>query len=282
MTIQIDFEHAGAYLVWPRINRRRGAAMIAAIALPRTDRMRWIGSAIFAFAAHAAIAATFLLAPQPNVIASPPPAAMDVDLVAPPSSSEAVSSATPVGPDQAQAQAQPEPVPEQIEMPKFEPPPLERISVPDAVVLQKIDPKPNLPRPKLEQKVADRTTARPTNMAKPSNVAAAPRSGAPSAAPSDAEQSWEQQILARLEREKRYPSEAQQQSLEDFVTVRFVVDRQGKVLSARIVHSNGYAPLDAEALAVFRRVTLAPPPEEAKGETFDRLVRLHFFAPRRG
>jgi protein TonB len=201
--------------------------------------------------------------------------------VAPPSSSESVSSATPVGPDQVQAEAQPEPTPEQIEMPKFEPPPLERIAVPDAVVLQKIDPKPNLPRPKLEQKVAERTTARPTNVAKPSNVAAAPRSGAPSAAPSDAEQSWEQQILARLEREKRYPSEAQQQSLEDFVTVRFVVDRQGKVLSARIVHSNGYGPLDAEALAVFQRVTLAPPPDEAKGQTFDRLVRLHFFAPRR-
>jgi protein TonB len=257
--------------------------MIAAIALPSTDRARWTSSAMFAVAAHAAIAATFLLNPQPTLIASPPPAAMDVDLVAPPSSSEAVDSATPVGPDQLQAEAQPEPTPEQqIEMPKFEPPPLERIAVPDPVVLQKIDPKPNLPRPKLEQKVAERTTARPTNVAKPTNVAAAPRSGAPSAAPSDAEQSWEQQIMARLEREKRYPSEAQQQSLEDFVTVRFVVDRQGKVLSARIVHSNGYGPLDAEALAVFRRVTLAPPPDEAKGVTFDRMVRLHFFAPRRG
>jgi protein TonB len=205
---------------------------------------------------------------------------MDVDLVAPPSSSDAVSSATPVGPDQVQAEAQPEPTQEQIEMPKFDPPPLERISVPDAVVLRKIDPKPNLPRPKLAQ-AAQLTTARPTNIAKPSNVAAAPRSGTPSAMPSDAEQSWEQQILARLEREKRYPSEAQQQSLEDFITVRFVVDRQGKVLSARIVHSNGYGSLDAEALAVFRRVTLAPPPEEAKGETFDRMVRLHFFAPHR-
>jgi periplasmic protein TonB len=282
MSIQIDFEHAAAYLAWPRINRWRGAAKIAAVFLPRTDSMRWTLSAVFALAAHGAVAASFLLSSQPNVIASPPPAAMDVDLVAPPSASEAVSSATPVGPDQLQAQAQPEPVPEQIEMPKFEPPPLERIAVPDAVVLQKIDPKPNLPRPVLQQKVAERTTARPTNVAKPDNVAAAPRSGAPSAAPSDAEQSWEQQILARLEREKRYPSEAQQQSLEDFVTVRFVVDRQGKVLSARIVHSNHYGPLDAEALAVFQRVTLAPPPDEAKGQTFDRLVRLHFFAPRRG
>jgi periplasmic protein TonB len=279
MSVQIDFEHAGAFLAWQRTSRRRRTIKIAAV-LYGNDRMRWTGSAVFALAAHATIAASFLLAPQPNVIASPPPAAMDVDLVAPPSSSEAVDSATPVGPDQVQAEAQPAPAQEQIEMPKFEPPPLERIAAPDAVVLQKIDPKPNMPRPKLE-KVAEKTTARPTNVAKLNNVAAAPRSGAPSAAPSDAEQSWEQQIMARLEREKRYPSEAQQQSLEDYIVVRFVVDRQGKVLSARIVHSNGYPPLDAEALAVFRRVTLAPPPDDAKGETFDRMVRLHFFAPRR-
>jgi protein TonB len=281
MSLQIDFEHADAYLAWPRPDRRHGNSMIAVV-LRRMDRIRWAGSAAFALAAHATVAAAFLLAQQPNVIASPPPAAVDVYLVAPPSSAAAVSSATPVGPDRVQAAAQAEPTPEQVEMPKFEPPPLERISTPDAVVLQKLDPKPNLRRPQLDQKVAERTTARPTNMAKPSNVTAAPRTGAPAAAPSDAEQSWEQQILAKLEREKRYPSEAQQQSLEDFVTVRFVVDRQGKVLSARIVHSRGYAPLDAEALAVFRRVTLAPPPDEAKGDTFDRMVLLHFFAPRRG
>ena len=281
MSVQIDLEHAGAYLAWPRTNPWRGRSVRAALLRP-TDRIRWTGCTVFALAAHAAVAALFLLAPQPNLVTSPPPAAMDVDLVAPPSSSEAVSSAAPVGPDQVQNVAQAEPTPEQIEMPKFEPPPLERISTPDAVVLQKVDPKPNLPRPRLDQKIAERTTARPTNVAKPNNVTAAPRAGAPSAAASDAEQSWEQQILAKLEREKRYPSEAQQQSLEDFVTVRFVVDRQGRVVSARIVRSNGYASLDAEALAVFRRVTLTPPPDETKGDTFDRLVRLHFFAPHRG
>jgi TonB family protein len=147
-------------------------------------------------------------------------------------------------------------------------------------VLQKIDPKPKLPRPKLQQ-VADRTTARPTKVAKLSNVSAAPSTGAPSAEPSDAQRSWIQDILVRLGREKRYPSEAQQQGLDDYITVRFVLDRRGKVLSARIVHSNGYAPLDAEALALFRRVTLPPMPDEMKGETFDKQVGLHFF-PRRG
>ena len=86
--------------------------------------------------------------------------------------------------------------------------------------------------------------------------------------------------MAQLEREKRYPSEARSQGMEDYVTVRFVIDREGKVLSARIVHSNGFAPLDQEALAVFHRVTLAPLPEQVKGQTFDRQVRLHFFSPR--
>ena len=254
--------------------------MLTITIIRHADRIRWSGSAVFAVAAHAAVAASFLLNAPVKVIAAPPPAAVEVDLIAPPSST-ADASATPVGPDQIQAEAQPEPTPEPVEMPKFEPPPLEKTAAPDPVVLKRIDPKPQVSRPKRPQVVADRTTARPTNEAKLSNVAAAPRVGAPSAAPSDAEQSWEQQLLARIEHEKRYPSEAQQQTLEDYITVRFVVDRDGRVISARIVHSNGYGPLDQEALAVFRRVSFAPPPNDAPGQTFDRQVRLHFFAPHR-
>jgi periplasmic protein TonB len=282
MTVQMDFEPVGTFLAWPRFTHWRGPGMLAISIVRHTDRIRWSGSAVFAVAAHAAVAASFLLGPQVKVIAAPPPAAVEVDLVAPPSSTTADASATPIGPDQVQAEAQPEPTPEPVEVPKFEPPPLEKIAPPDPVVLRKIDPKPKAPRPQRPQLVADRTTARPTNEAKLSNVAAAPRSGAPSSSPSDAEQSWEQQILARIEREKRYPSEAQQQGMEDYVTVRFVVDREGKVISARITHSNGLGPLDQEALAVFRRVSFAPPPSDALGQTFDRQVRLHFFPPRHG
>jgi protein TonB len=280
MTIQMDFEQTSTLLAWPRIGRRRGAGMLAVTVGRHADRIRWTSSAVFALVAHTAVAASFMLDPQVKIIAAPPPAAVEVDLVAPPSST-ADSSATPVGPDQVQAEAQPEPAPEPVEMPKFDPPPLEKIAAPDPVVLRRIDPKPAVPRPKRLQIVAERTTARPTNEAKLSNVAAAPRSGAPSAAPSEAEQSWEQQILARIEREKRYPSEAQQQGMEDYVTVRFVVDREGRVISTRIVHSNGFGPLDQEALAVFRRISFAPPPNDAPGQTFDRQVRLHFFPPRR-
>jgi periplasmic protein TonB len=282
MSAEMEFDQAGSYLVSPSINRWRFIHSLAGAVVGHADRIRWIGSAVFAVAAHAAVAASFMLEPEVKVATAPPPAAVQVDLVAPPSSNEAVATATPIGPDQIQAEAQPEPTPEQIDMPKFEPPPLERITDIDPVVLQKIDPKPNLPRPTVQQKVADRTTARPTNVATPNDVAAAPRTGAPSVTASDAEQSWEQRIMAQLEREKRYPSEARSQGMEDYVTVRFVIDRQGRVLSARIVHSNGFAPLDQEALAVFHRVTLAPLPEQVKGQTFDRQVRLHFFSPRHG
>jgi periplasmic protein TonB len=281
MSVQMDYEQATGYLALPRVGQWRVVRPVASAVRGHADRLRWTGSALFAVLAHAVIAASFMLEPAVKVVAAPPAAVM-VDLVAPPSSSEAAATETPIGPDQIQAEAQPEPTPEQVEMPKFEPPPLERITDVDPVVLQKIDPKPKLPRPTVQQKVADRTTARPTSVAKPADVAAAPRTGAPSASSSDAEQSWEQQIMAQLEREKRYPGEARREGMEDYVTVRFVIDRQGKVMSARIVHSNGFAPLDEEALAVFRRVTLAPLPEQVKGQTFDRQVRLHFFAPRHG
>jgi protein TonB len=280
MTIQMDFEQASTLLAWPRITQWRGRGLLAITLDRHADRLRWSGSAVFAVAAHAAVAASFLMGPPVRIIPAPPAAAVEVDLIAPPSST-ADSSATPVGPDQVEAAAQPEPAPEPVEMPKFEPPPLEKIAPPDPVVLRKIDPKPKVPRPQRPQLVADRTTARPTNEAKLSNVAAAPRTGAPSATTSDAEQSWEQQIQARIEHEKRYPSEAESQGLEDYITVRFLIDREGRVISARILHSGGYAPLDQEALAVFRRVSLPAPPDDVRGQTIDRAVRLHFYQRRR-
>jgi protein TonB len=279
MTMQVDIEQAGSLPVWPRLGHWRIARGLAVTFGRYADHIRWSGSAVLAAAVHAAVVVMLLLDPPAKVVAAPPPAAMDVELVAPPSSTAIDSTAAPAGPDQVEAEAQSEPAPEPVEIPKFDPPPLEKIAAPDPVVLRKIDPKPKVARPKPVQRIAERTTARPTNEAKLSDVARRRRNGAPSAVSSEARQSWEQQILARLEHEKRYPSEAQQQGLEDYITVRFVVDAGGKIVSAHIVHSNGYGPLDQEALAVFGRVSLEPPPE---GRTVDRQVRLHFFPPRHG
>jgi periplasmic protein TonB len=58
-------------------------------------------------------------------------------------------------------------------------------------------------------------------------------------------------------------------------TVAFIVNRQGRVTSARIARSSGSAALDADMLALVRRVQPFPPaPPEVTGEQFPLNVNL--------
>ncbi len=96
--------------------------------------------------------------------------------------------------------------------------------------------------------------------------------------PTTAEQTWESRILAQLERHKHYPLEAQRQHEEDTVAVRFSVDRRGRVLSAQIERSAGYALLDEEALSLIHRVSPLPsPPKEVTGDPIELVVPVEFF-----
>jgi protein TonB len=56
------------------------------------------------------------------------------------------------------------------------------------------------------------------------------------------------------------------------VTLNFTMDRNGRVLSRHVVHSSGYAALDAEALAMVERAQPLPAfppnmPESARSFT---------------
>ena len=60
--------------------------------------------------------------------------------------------------------------------------------------------------------------------------------------------------------------------------IRFVMDREGKVLSVRLERSSGYRPLDDEAVALPKRAQPLPkPPEDVKGETVELVVPVEFF-----
>jgi len=69
---------------------------------------------------------------------------------------------------------------------------------------------------------------------------------------------WQKELVAHLDRHKRYPSERQQKAAE--IQVRFTLDRFGHVLSTSVVKSSGDTAFDEAALAMVRRSDPVPVP----------------------
>lgn len=69
---------------------------------------------------------------------------------------------------------------------------------------------------------------------------------------------WQKELVAHLDRHKRYPPERQQKAAE--IYVRFTLDRLGHVLSTSIEKSSGDSVFDEAALAMVRRSDPVPPP----------------------
>jgi protein TonB len=106
-------------------------------------------------------------------------------------------------------------------------------------------------------------------------IPAAPVQG--QASPSNAIPTWKTQIVALLERHKRYPPEAQSRKEQGVAQVFFSLDRQGRVIDSRVVRSSGAAILDEEALALLRRAQPFPaPPAEMPGQQVNLTVPIHF------
>ena len=97
-------------------------------------------------------------------------------------------------------------------------------------------------------------------------VTAPPRQRAVSAAEIDA---WHGSIVASIERNKSYPPSAQARGERGVAQLSFAIDREGRVVASRIVHSSGFAALDQGAIATLRRAEPFPsPPAGLPGATF--------------
>ena len=66
-------------------------------------------------------------------------------------------------------------------------------------------------------------------------------------------------LRAWLERHKRYPAAARASRAEGVVTVRFVVARDGHILTSSIARSSGSTELDQAALGLLREADPVPP-----------------------
>ena len=106
--------------------------------------------------------------------------------------------------------------------------------------------------------------------------AAAPAPGA-SSRDSNAVPNWKSLLVATLERNKRYPAEAQARGDHGVAELAFSVDRSGRVHHARIVASSGSSLLDRETLAMLERAApLPPPPPEIAGHEIPIVVPIRY------
>ena len=218
----------------------------------------WATSSLTMLALHAGALAVAVLWQVTQAPPTTPPGAMLIELAPPP-------------------EAPPAPKPQ----PPRPPEPEKKVEKPRPEPVKKPQPvKPKAP-PVPQAAVADPTQqAEETKPAAPAEPAAAPPQAAPqpSFAPSNAVPNWQGSLRAHLERHKRYPSAAQFRRQQGAPVVRFVMDREGNVLSAQLERSSGITSLDEEAVALLGRAQpLPPPPPEIPGERIELRVPIQFF-----
>jgi protein TonB len=88
---------------------------------------------------------------------------------------------------------------------------------------------------------------------------------------------WLGQVKSLLERNKRYPADARSRREMGTVELAFTLDRQGRVIASRIVHSSGSNTLAQGTLDLVRRTQPFPPPPAAvTGKQFDLKMPIRF------
>lgn len=72
--------------------------------------------------------------------------------------------------------------------------------------------------------------------------------------------SWQAKLYSHLATFKCYPKEAKQLKQEGTAVVNFVLDENGKVLTAEVTRSSGVASLDTATIAMIQRASPMPKP----------------------
>lgn len=88
---------------------------------------------------------------------------------------------------------------------------------------------------------------------------------------------WELSFQKHIKKYRKYPKSAKRKNQTGSPGVEFVFDRQGNVLSVRLIRSSGVEALDNEAVAMFQRASPLPPlPAEIEGEQLFRHLQIDF------
>jgi protein TonB len=234
------------------------------------DVRRWMACGAIIVLAHMAIGGA--LAIRRSDFEPTEPAGAIVVEFAPVPVAPVQQTEIPAGPEQVMSEAVPEsPVEKIVEepSPELKQAPEGEIALerPPEVQQQKVQPRPPAPATSAPQVITPER----------STMARAPAEGQVSPRSSNAVPTWKSQIVALLERNKRYPHEAHARGQHGVVQVLFTLDRAGLLRESRVVRSSGAAALDEEALALLRRAQpFPPPPAEMPGATVDLTVPVRF------
>jgi TonB family protein len=236
---------------------------------PGPSRRLWFSAGLAALALHvggAALAVTHLRIVEPDDAFGSPAIEIGLELTSP----RLEPTDLPPGPDAEASVASPPLAEQQAEVKETDLPkdiPTESVN-PDRVVTAN-DNKPKEEDTKIAavqtsasiESIAAEATARPSSEAIPEGK----RSVAPAHGTGESAQrlraTWQKQLIAHLDRHKRYPAERVQKSAE--IVVGFVLDRLGHVLSTSIVKGSGDAAFDEAALSMIRRSDPVPQPPPA-------------------
>lgn len=88
---------------------------------------------------------------------------------------------------------------------------------------------------------------------------------------------WLATVRAKLERNKVYPDSARARRQEGTATIRFVVNREGQILSYAIVKSSGVSLLDDATEDMVRRASPVPPmPADMPNDRLELTIPVMF------
>jgi protein TonB len=247
--------------------------MIVLAATDIAGLRRWIVSGAIVVLAHGALAAA--IAWHEEDAPAEPAAAIVVEFAPVPVAPSNQETDIPPGPEQVMSEMVEE-KPEQKIEPVEEPPPEVKPAPNPEVAIQpptpEVTPQPQEPRPP-----APTTSAPQAAPVETAAIPAAPVQGQPTPKSSNAIPTWKTQIVALLERNKRYPPEAQSRREHGVAQIFFSLDRMGRVIDSRVVRSSGAQALDEEALALLHRAQPFPaPPAELSGPHVDLTVPIRF------
>ncbi len=205
---------------------------------------------------------------EPDQVANAP--VITIELAPLPVAPQTEPTPAPPGPQQSEAQPEPQQTP-------VEQPDMTSAIARDAELLVMPLPKPVEKRPekKRPHKLASLAST-PSSAEQKAERAAASAAGRISSDP-NALPNWKSELVARLERYKRYPSDAQARNEYGVVQLAFGVDRGGGVHNARIVRSSGSAALDRATLDLIARAQpLPPPPPDIHGARIAIVVPIRY------
>ncbi|BES83239.1 hypothetical protein PEC302107_00550 [Pectobacterium araliae] len=263
--------------------------------------VRWTLSPLIVLALHGSVVLFFLRSPAPSteIVWQPlPEAAPIVVELAAVSATVQITSMESV----AQAVKTEEVAPEQKEQPAFIDAEVKEVAAAEVNVAvgekPKLEPEPepihkplkpvHKPKPRKEKKVEVAEVAKQTQPAaqqgnSSEQLASRNQAFQVGAASNNASRqvriSWESELLAKLQREKRYPAYSLRKKQQDTILVKFTLDKDGNVLNSNIIKSQGFESLENESMSLIKRASPLPkPPATALfGDKVEMVVPIEFF-----